>query len=77
MFDSDKHEHFTCSTSKSKDSAKIETKAKTETKDNTQDIIETKTITKDKTEDNIYTRIKSAKPLCGYECKECQEEFKK
>ena len=41
-------------------------------------IIKTKPATKPKTktEEDIYTRIKSAKPFHGYECKECHEEFR-
>ena len=32
--------------------------------------------TKAKTENNIYSKIRSAKPFHGYECKECHEEFR-
>ena len=40
------------------------------------DLDEAETKTKPKAADNIYTRIKSAKPFHGYECKECHEEFR-
>ena len=42
----------------------------------TEDIIKTKTKGVPQPENNIYSKIKSAKPFHGYECKECHEEFR-
>ena len=42
----------------------------------TKDIIKTKTKGVPQLENNIYSKIKTAKPFHGYECKECHEEFR-
>ena len=42
----------------------------------TKDTIKTKTKGLPQPENNIYSKIKSAKPFHGYECKECHKEFR-
>ena len=42
----------------------------------TKDIIKTKTKRVPQPENNIYSKIESAKPFHGYECKESHKEFR-
>ena len=66
MFESEQEETSERVYNLDEDDYIIKTRAKTKT--------ETKSETE--TEEDIYTRIKSAKPFHGYECKECHEEFR-